>query len=86
MLIYRRSIHTIRKNTEALLIVSKEIGLEVNAEKTKYMIMSREQNAGQNKNIVIRNKSFETVEYNSINEEIKNRLISANACYYSVQT
>jgi hypothetical protein len=30
------SIHSIRKNTEALLIASKEIGLEVNAEKTKY--------------------------------------------------
>jgi hypothetical protein len=30
------SIHTIRKNTEALLISSKEIDLEVNAEKTKY--------------------------------------------------
>jgi hypothetical protein len=42
------SIHTIRKNTEALLITSKEIGLEVNAEKTKYMVMSRDQNAGQN--------------------------------------
>jgi hypothetical protein len=42
------SIHTITKNTEALLIASKEIGLEVNAEKTKYMVMSRDQNAGQN--------------------------------------
>jgi hypothetical protein len=35
------SIHTIRKNTEALVVASKEIGLEVNAEKTKYMVMSR---------------------------------------------
>jgi hypothetical protein len=34
------SIHTIRKNTEASVIASKEIGLEVNAEKTKYMVMS----------------------------------------------
>jgi hypothetical protein len=42
------SIHTIRKNTEALAIASKETGLEVNAEKTKYMVMSRDQNAGQN--------------------------------------
>ena len=41
------SIHTIRKNTEALIIASKEIGLEVNAEKTNYMVMSRDQNAGQ---------------------------------------
>jgi hypothetical protein len=42
------SIRTIRKNTKALLIASKEIGLEVNAEKTKYMVMSQDQNAGQN--------------------------------------
>jgi hypothetical protein len=50
------SIHTIRKNTEVLLIASKEIGLEVNAEKTKYMVMSRDQNAGQNGHIQIGNK------------------------------
>ena len=31
-----------KKNTEALVIASKEIGLEVNAEKTKYIIMSRD--------------------------------------------
>jgi hypothetical protein len=31
------SIHTIRKNTKLLLIASKEIGSEVNAEKTKYV-------------------------------------------------
>jgi hypothetical protein len=34
------SIHTIRKNTESLIIASKEIGLEVNTEKTEYVIMS----------------------------------------------
>jgi hypothetical protein len=56
------SIHTVRKNTEALLIASKEIGLKVNAEKTKYMIMSRDQHAGQNGYIQIGNKSFETLE------------------------
>jgi hypothetical protein len=42
------SIHTIRKNTDALLIASKKMGLEVNAEKTKYMVTSRDQNAGKN--------------------------------------
>ena len=39
------SIHTIKENTEALIAASKENGLEVNADKTKYMVMSRDQNA-----------------------------------------
>jgi hypothetical protein len=49
-------------NTEALVNPSKETGLEINAEKTKYMVMSRDQNAEQNGYIQIGNKSFETVE------------------------
>jgi hypothetical protein len=40
------SVHTIQRNTEALVVASNEIGLEVNAEKTKYMVMSGDQNAG----------------------------------------
>jgi hypothetical protein len=40
-------VHTIKKNTEASIVASKETGLEVNAEKTKYMVMSRDQNAGK---------------------------------------
>jgi len=34
------SIHTITENVEALVVVNKETGLEVNADKTKYMVMS----------------------------------------------
>jgi hypothetical protein len=34
------SIHAIKKSTEALVVASKEISLEVNAEKTKYVVMS----------------------------------------------
>jgi hypothetical protein len=49
-------MHIIRKNTEALLIASKQIGLEVNAEKTKYMVMSRDQHAKQNNDIKIGRK------------------------------
>jgi hypothetical protein len=56
------SIHSIKKNAEDLVIASKETGLEVNAEKTKYMVMSRNQNAGQNHNIKVDNKSVERVE------------------------
>ena len=76
------SIHTIKRNTGALVVASKEIGLEVNADKTKYMIMSRDQNAGRSHNIKIDNSSFEWVgdlkylgktltNQNSIQEEIK---------------
>jgi hypothetical protein len=39
------SIHTIKKNKEALVVASKQIGLEVNADTTKYMIMCQDQNA-----------------------------------------
>jgi hypothetical protein len=45
--IVRENIYTIRKNTEASLDASKEIGLEVNPEETKYMLMSRSQKIGK---------------------------------------
>ena len=38
------SVHAIKENAEALILASKEIGLEINADKTKYMVMSRDQN------------------------------------------
>ena len=49
-------------NTKAFVVSSKEIGLEVNVDKTKYMVMSRDQNAGQSHNIQNNNSSFERVE------------------------
>jgi hypothetical protein len=42
---------TIQKNTKALLDASKEVRLEVNPEKTKYMLVSRCQKAGQRQSI-----------------------------------
>jgi hypothetical protein len=42
------NIDTINENTQTLFDASKEVGLEVNVEKTKYMLVSRDQNAGQN--------------------------------------
>jgi hypothetical protein len=44
-----------------LLEASRDIGLEINAEETKYMIMSCHMNSGQNQNIRIVNESFEKV-------------------------
>jgi hypothetical protein len=82
-----RSVHTIKKNTEALVIASKKIGLEVNADKTKYMVMSRAQNAGRSHDINIDTSCVERVEQfrylgttltdqNSIQEEYRCRLKS----------
>jgi hypothetical protein len=48
------SVNTTKDNSETLLEVSRDIGLEINAEKTKYMIMSRHPNSGQNHNIRIK--------------------------------
>ena len=88
------SIQTL-KNAEALVAATREIGLEVSADKTKYMVMSRDQNAGRIHSVRIVNSTFERVEEfkylgttltnkNSIAEEIKSRLRSGNACYHSV--
>jgi hypothetical protein len=54
-------INIVKENTEALLEAGRDIGLEINAEKTKYMIMSRHQNSRQNQNIRRANESFENV-------------------------
>jgi hypothetical protein len=56
------SVHTVKKNAEALVSSTKEIGLEVNADKTKYMVMSRKGNAGQDDSVNIDNSSIERVE------------------------
>jgi hypothetical protein len=55
------SVNTIKENSETFLEDSRDIDLEINAEKTKYMIMSRHPNSGQNQNIRIANELFENV-------------------------
>jgi hypothetical protein len=85
------------RKKKVLLDASKEVGLEVNPEKTKYMLVSRCQKAGQRQSIKIARRSFEDVskfkylrtiitDENCIQEEIKGRLNSRNACYHLVQS
>ena len=68
-------------DTSPFSSVLPQFGLEVNADKTKYMIMSRDQNAGWSHSMKIDNSSIERVEEfkylgtrltnkNSIQEEI----------------
>jgi hypothetical protein len=68
----------------------------VNADKTKYMVMSRDQHAGRSQSIKTDDSSLKRVEEfkysgrnitnkNYIHEEIKSRLKTGNACYNSLQ-
>jgi hypothetical protein len=54
------NIAAIKKNLETLIDASK-VGLEINTEKTKYMLLSCHQNAGQSYDIKIANRCFENV-------------------------
>jgi hypothetical protein len=89
------NIDTIKKNTQTLIDANKEIGLSVNVERTKYILLSRHQSVGQNYDIKIDNRCFENVAQfkylgttvtneNLIQEEDKRRLKSG-VCYHSVQ-
>jgi hypothetical protein len=78
---------------KTLINASKEVGLEIKAEKTTNMLLSSHQNVGQNRDIKLANRSFENVSQfkylgtsvtnqNLIKEEIKRRLDSGNASYH----
>jgi len=77
------SVYTVTKQAEVTIMVIKDTGLEVNVGKTKYMVMSRDQNAGRK--LIIDNRSYGMVEQfkylgtnltnlMSVQEEIKSRL------------
>jgi hypothetical protein len=55
------NLDTIKKSMETLIDAIKEVGLEINVERTKYILLSRHQNAGQNQDLEVANRSFENV-------------------------
>ena len=84
-------IHTKKENIETFVVANKENGIEVNADKTKYTIIYRDQNAGRSHAIRTDNRSFERAKQfiylvitftnqNSNQEDIKSKLKSVNAC------
>jgi len=90
------TVNTMKEKAEALIMASKETGVEINADKTKYIIMSRDQNARQSHNMKTDNRSVESVEkfkylgttltnQNSIQEEITSGLTSENDYNPSLQ-
>jgi len=79
-----------------LVVTRKEIGLEVNAEKTKYMVMSWDQSAGRNYSMKNDDKSFERgeqlkyfgtilMDQNSIHIEVRKHLLSFSAASFVFQ-
>jgi len=80
-----KSIHTLKENAEALVTATRQFGLEVSADKTKYIVMSRDQNSGRIHSLRTDNSTFERVDefkylgtiltnQNSIAQEINSRL------------
>jgi hypothetical protein len=91
------NVDTTKRNTETVIDASKDVGLEVNAEETKYVLLSRHQNAGQNHDIKIGNRCFENVAQfrylgttatylNLIQKEIKKKFLSGNASFIQSRT
>ena len=90
--IFGGSVHTIKGNADASVVASTETGLEVNADKTKYMIMLRDQNAGRGHGMKIYNSSFGRVNHSkhlwkTITNKIsyRNKLRTGNVCDHSVR-
>jgi hypothetical protein len=69
------SISTIKQNTEALIDASKEVSLEVNTEKTRWMLMSIT-NAGWNHNMKVADRSFESVaKFKYLGTTVTNKIL-----------
>jgi hypothetical protein len=67
------NIVTIKKNTETFIDASKKVGLEINIEKNKYILLSHHQNAGQYCDIKIASRTFENVKVQTFGNIVINQ-------------
>jgi hypothetical protein len=70
------ALGTIKKNTETVIDISKEVSLEINVENTKYMLPSLRQNVGQNRDMKIASRLFENVAQFKCNDSNKSKFDS----------
>jgi hypothetical protein len=80
------NIDTIKKNTEMLIDVGKEVDLEINVDKTKYMLLSRHQNVGKNRDIKIANERFQILKlklYITVNLDASWDIVMVKECVES---
>jgi hypothetical protein len=67
------NIDTKKKNTEAFIDAIKEVGVEISLEKNEYMLLSRHQNVGQNRDVKRANRSFENVSVQMFKDDSKKK-------------
>jgi biotin operon repressor len=82
------NIDTSKRNTEALIDTMREVGLEINIEKTKYMLLSHHQQVGQRRDIKIAKQivcKCVTVQISGGRSNKLNKLNNGNACYQLIQ-
>jgi predicted transcriptional regulator len=94
--LFDSSINTIKENKQTFYEASRDVGLQINEEKTKYMIMSLHPKSREDHTIRIANESFQNVakfkyfgtkltNKNNIHDEIEGALNWGNVYYNSIQ-
>jgi hypothetical protein len=73
--------YTIKKSRESLLETSREVGLNVNTQKNKYVAKSRHQSAAENHDLQTAKTSFENVKLTYLGTTVKVRKVKLSLCF-----
>jgi hypothetical protein len=80
------NVNTIKKSTETVTNASREVGLEINVEKTKYTLLSCHQNAGQDHDIKTANRAFENVsQFKYLGTKVTNQNLTQEVMFPTIQ-